>query len=135
MFPMLGIREHTVIRRGKPTYVKGVPISSDDPDSSSSPTTFCISASVQPLSQSDLVRELAGLRATHGVRIFAHREIILNTVEDSQAGNNPGQEPDILVYEGREYQIHRRDPWSSVSPLPHVEYIAFASSTGRGVAP
>jgi len=126
--PLLGADTYTVTRREKSTRVKMDVTRGAE-------STFEIYASVQPMSGDELQREAQGLRATHGIKIYARLDTILRTVEEPGAGADAGLPADILTWEGRDYQIQRISPWTNVALLPHRKYIAFAPSTGREVAP
>ena len=126
--PLIGGDTYTVTRKAAGSYVDGEWVSGAD-------STFEIFASVQPMSGDEMQRESEGLRATHGVKIYARLDVILRTVEDAGAGATPGLEADVITYEGRDYQIQRILPWTSRALLPHRKYIALAPSTGREVAP
>lgn len=120
---LVGAQTYEVTRRGDVTYVDKLPVSGPD-------TALEVYASIQPLSQWELQREPEGLRARHGIKIYAQNAPALRTVEDAQSGT-PGAQPDVITYQGVQYQITRRDPYPATMPLPHTKYIAMASGTGR----
>lgn len=116
-----------VTRKGSVSYVDGLPVPGLD-------TTFEIIASIQPMGQDELKREAEGLRATHGIRIYTSPTPALRTATDAGVGTS-GELPDILTFDGIEYQVHKRVPYPPGAPVPHAKYVALAGGTGRGVAP
>lgn len=117
MIPLLGQGIYTV-RRGTQTQVNYAPTYQVT-------SVFTVRASVQPLSGDEMQRAPEGLRATHGIKIYAPLDVVLRTADV------PGQVPDVLQYGGRWYQIQRLQEYTPMSPIPHVRYEAYATETGR----
>ncbi len=86
---------------------------------------FELVASIQPLTGDEMLRAPEGLRATHGIKIYAPLVPELRTVDV------PGQVADVVYYDGRWYEIHRRQEYTPMSPIPHIRYEAYATETGR----
>lgn len=117
---MLDPALYTVTRYANGGYTNGMP-------NQGGTTTLEIRASIQPMTGDELQRASEGLRATHGIKIYASRAVILATVEAQ------GAQADRITYDGRVYQIQRVQPYTPGSPIPHVRYEAFASETGRAI--
>lgn len=124
MIPLLGAKLHPVTRYDV-TYTDGLP-------TKTATDTLEVWASIQPMSQFRMERAPEGLRATHGIVIYASTSVELRTQEDPTPGA-PGAPPDEVEFQGLTYQIWRKDPWEF--GLPHRVYEAYASTTGREVAP
>jgi hypothetical protein len=120
MIPMLDPATYTVTRYTDGAYTNGLP-------NQGTSSTFTIRASIQPMSGDELQRASEGLRATHGIKIYASRAVVLRTVEAQ------GAQADRVTYDGRVYQIQRVGAYTPGSPIPHVRYEAFASETGRAI--
>ena len=120
MIPLLDAQTYTITHVARPTYVDGLPV----PGAASTST---IVASVQPMSGDELRRSTEGLSASHGIKFYASRANILRTVEAD------GPYADLILYNGRQYQIHRVQMYGVFAPLPHVRYEAYASQSGRAI--
>lgn len=119
MTPLLDAATYTVTRIGAGAYVNGVYVDG-------ATTTLEIRASIQPMSGDELQRA-AVLTATHGIKLYAGREVILRTVDAV------GAKADKVSYNGRVYQIQRGQPYGAGAPIPSVRYEAFASETGAPI--
>ena len=120
MIPPLDPATYTVTHYTDGAYTAGLP-------NQGTASTFEIRASIQPMSGDELQRASEGLRATHGIKLYASRAVVLRTVEAQ------GAQADRITYDGRVYQIQRVQPYTPGSPIPHVRYEAFASETGRAI--
>lgn len=120
MIPLLGAATYTITRYATGGYTNGLP-------NQGASSSLTIRASVQPMGGDELQRAGEGLRATHGIKVYAGREVILRTVEAA------GPQADRITYDGRVYQIQRVGTYTANSPVPHVRYEAFASETGRAI--
>jgi hypothetical protein len=118
--PLLGAATYTVTRPGTAGYTNGLP-------TNTAAAVLTIRASIQPMTGDELQRASEGLRATHGVKIYASRTLILRTVE------SVGPQADFITYDGRVYQIQRVQPYVPNAPIAHVRYEAFATETGRKI--
>ena len=118
MIPMLGVGTYTVIRG---TFTEGA----DFKPAYQLESQFEIKASIQPLKSWEMIRAPEGLRATHGIKFYAPRDLVLRTAEAK------GPPADLIYYAGRWYEIHSGDSYNSLAPLPHVKYTAYASETAR----
>ena len=118
MIPILGAGDYTVVRTLS-TVVDRRPAYAVE-------AIYTIRASIQPLSGQELVRAPEGLRSTHGIKIYCGRETLT-----LRSADVPGEEPDLVLFEGRWYEVHRAQVYRLNSPIPHGRYEAYASETGR----
>ena len=119
MIPLLDAADYTVTRIGVGAYVNGVYVDG-------ATTTLTIRASIQPMS-GDALQRAAVLTATHGIKIYAGRDVVLRTVDAV------GAKADKITYAGRVYQVQRVQPYGAGAPIPSVRYEAFASETGAPI--
>lgn len=82
--------------------------------------TFEVKASVQPLKPDEVIEESVGSeRNTQGIKVYISQE--LKTV-DTKAR----LKPDIIVYQGEEYEVRQVDKWvSNQMSLQHYRVFAF----------
>jgi hypothetical protein len=122
MIQLLNALTYTVTRyTPSVAYVNGLP-------AQGAATSLEIRASIQPMRGDELQRAPEGLRAVHGIKLYAGRELVLRTVEAV------GPQADRVTYKGREYQVHRVLDYDDGAPIPSVKYEAYASETGRPIS-
>jgi hypothetical protein len=100
-------KPQTIKRKAVGAYVDGVWI-----DGATS--QFTISASVQPLSDQDLVNLPSGRRESDIVKMYCADNLL-------EGGATIGQEPDILVWLGKDYEITSKSV-RQMGVLPHYRY-------------
>lgn len=122
MILLLDAQTYTVTRYAAGGYTNGLP-------NAGATTTLEIRASIQPMRGDELLRAPEGLRAAHGIKIYAGRDVVLRTVEAV------GAQADRITYDGRVYQIQRVQPYGAGAPIPSARYEAWASETGRPIPP
>lgn len=84
------------------------------------PEETTIQASVQPAKQGELVRLPEGRRVRGGVKIFTTTELFTASVEDQR-------QPDIIVWQGVEWEVDAVDNWEG----PGEYYKALATRKGQ----
>lgn len=100
-------KPQTIKRKAVGAYVDGVWI-----DGATS--QFTISASVQPLSDQDLINLPSGRRESDIVKMYCSNDLI-------EGNHLAGQSPDILVWLGRDYEITSKSV-RQMGVLPHYRY-------------
>lgn len=100
-------KSQTIKRQGVGAYVDGVWIAG-------AVAQFTINASVQPLSDQDLVNLPSGRRESDVVKMYCADDLI-------EVGRSTGQEPDVLVWLGKDYEITSKSV-RQMGVLPHYRY-------------
>lgn len=108
-------KPQTIKTRTAGTYVDGVWVEGSE-------TIVVIQASVQPLSLEDMQSQTEGRRTSDSVKMYTDSD--LKAVEDKGAN----QQPDILVWRGREYEIVSKGVYQ-MGVVPHFKFICSISET------
>lgn len=104
----MGFRKpQTIKRQGIGAYVDGVWVAGTI-------TQFTIGATVQPLSDQDLVNLPSGRRESDVVKMYCADNLF-------EVGYAIGQEPDILVWLGKDYEITSKSV-RQMGVIPHYRY-------------
>lgn len=107
----MSFRKLQNIKRTAPgTYVNGVFVEGAE-------TTLTIMASVQPLSDQDLVAVPEGRRESDMVKIYTDTDLY------SQGDRGSGQSPDRLVWIGEDYEISSKSV-RQMGVINHYRYYA-----------
>lgn len=117
--PLVRPQAVTVLRPGAVTYVAGLPVYAPG-------TELTITASVQPLDAWRVERAPEGLRARDWILVVSRQPVLT-------ARGAEGQTPDLVVYQGRRYQVHQVDDWGS-GLIPHHAATCYAAEGSEGAA-
>lgn len=91
---------YAVTRPGAGTYTQGVYVPG-------AATTFTIAASIQPVTNRELLRLPEGLRTSLLVKIITGTELRIATAPD-------GSGADVVSYRGESYQVEAVDAWNEL---------------------
>lgn len=112
--PLIPNATITVTRPGAVTYgADGLPVTT-------AATTLTMSAAVQPLDSWRLMRMPEGLRAEEWIVV-----IVDDPLQGPRAG---GQDPDLINYAGRTWQVHMVDAWPD-GLIPQWTAYCYATQT------